>query len=241
MKPSAQVAERLDRLAVRYGLGPGVRQGLERLLVALAAPDAPTTVRDPRVGVDVHLADALVALELPEIRRATVVADVGAGAGVPGLPLALALPAARVVLLESQARKCAFLRAAAEASGVRNTEVVCSRVENWAAGGGAQAIGVVTVRAVAALAVLCEYAAPLLRRDGVLVAWKGEVDPDELADGRAAASVVGLETEAVRAVTPYPGSERRTLHVYRKTGDTPERFPRRAGMASKRPLGVARR
>jgi 16S rRNA (guanine527-N7)-methyltransferase len=84
--------------------------------------------------------------------------------------------------------------------------------------------------------VLCEYAAPLLADGGVLVAWKGAVPGDESAAGAAAATVVGLEPVEVVAVDPYPEAERRTLHVFRKIAPTPERFPRRAGMAVKRPL-----
>jgi 16S rRNA (guanine527-N7)-methyltransferase len=86
--------------------------------------------------------------------------------------------------------------------------------------------------------VLCEYAAPLLRDGGALVAWKGAVDAREDADGLHAAQVLGLEREEVRAVEPYPGSQRRTLHVFRKVSPTPEGYPRRPGMAAKRPLTV---
>ena len=84
--------------------------------------------------------------------------------------------------------------------------------------------------------MLCEYAAPLLADGGVLVAWKGAVDEDEAADGATAAALLGLEPVEVLAVDPYPAAERRTLHLYRKVAPTPERFPRRAGMALKRPL-----
>jgi 16S rRNA (guanine527-N7)-methyltransferase len=71
----------------------------------------------------------------------------------------------------------------------------------------------------------------------VLVAWKGEVEPSEGAAGAAAAAELGLEVGEVRRVSPYPEAERRTLHLFRKIAPTPERFPRRAGMAAKRPLG----
>jgi 16S rRNA (guanine527-N7)-methyltransferase len=70
----------------------------------------------------------------------------------------------------------------------------------------------------------------------VLVAWKGRVEPAEAAAGAAAAALVGLEPVEVRAVDPYPEAERRTLHVFRKAATTPARFPRRPGMAVKRPL-----
>ena len=69
--------------------------------------------------------------------------------------------------------------------------------------------------------MLCEYAAPLLRPGGVLVAWKGHVDETEAADARAAAAHLGLAPERVLPVTPYPGSSQRTLHIVRKVGPTP--------------------
>jgi 16S rRNA (guanine527-N7)-methyltransferase len=85
---------------------------------------------------------------------------------------------------------------------------------------------------------LCEYAAPLLRIGGVLVCWKGAVPDDEAADGRAAAGVLGLSEPSVVPVTPYAGSERRTLWVFSKVRETPAGYPRRPGMATKRPLSV---
>ena len=87
------------------------------------------------------------------------------------------------------------------------------------------------------LAVLVEYAAPLLREGGVLVAWKGARDASEEGAGAAAAAEVGMAVKEVLPVQPYPASENRHLHVFRKVAPTPERFPRRAGMAKKRPLG----
>ena len=86
------------------------------------------------------------------------------------------------------------------------------------------------------LAVLVEYAAPLLRVGGVLVAWKGAVDDDEQRGGERAASLLGMEPVDVRRVEPFEGAERRHLHVYRKALATPEGIPRRPGMARKRPL-----
>jgi 16S rRNA (guanine527-N7)-methyltransferase len=85
--------------------------------------------------------------------------------------------------------------------------------------------------------VLVEYAAPLLRCGGVLVAWKGARDDEEERRGAAAAAALGMEVEEVRSVAPFAGARNRHLHVLRKVGATPEGFPRRPGMARKRPLG----
>jgi 16S rRNA (guanine527-N7)-methyltransferase len=228
----------LDELVERYGLDAGMEIALGVLLEQLAAPEAPTSVHDPAEAVDVHLADSLIALELPEVEWAGRIADLGAGGGLPGLVLAATLPDTRVALVESQRRKCAFLDAAVAAMGVTNADVVCARAEEWEAGLGA--CDVVTARALAGMPVLIEYAAPLLREGGVLVAWKGQVDAREEADGVAAAQFLGLAPEAVRSVAPYAGSERRTLHVLRKIAPTPPGYPRRAGMAVKRPLNATK-
>jgi 16S rRNA (guanine527-N7)-methyltransferase len=233
----SDVARQLAALADRYALPERARVQLAALLRALAAdPHAPTTVREPREALTTHVADALVGLELPDVRAAATIADLGAGAGFPALPLAIALPRARVVLVESNARKCAFARALAASAGVENADVVATRAEGWDAG--AEACDVVTARALAPLPVLAEYAAPLLRLGGALVAWKGRRDPQEERAGAGAAAELGLVVEEVRAVQPYPAAEHRHLHVLRKRSATPARFPRRPGMARKRPLGA---
>jgi 16S rRNA (guanine527-N7)-methyltransferase len=225
---------RLDELEERYGVSlDALRPILE---LQATDPVASTTVRDPAEAVDRHVADSLVALELDAVRSARRVADLGAGAGWPGLALAAALPDAHVALVESAVRHTRYLERAVAAGGLTNIEVVHARAEEWAAGAGAH--DVVCARALAALPVLCEYAAPLLMETGVLVAWKGAVAEEEARAGAAAAAIVGLELVEVRAVEPYPEAERRTLHVFRKVAPTPDRFPRRAGMAVKRPLGT---
>jgi 16S rRNA (guanine527-N7)-methyltransferase len=205
-------------------------------ILALQAvdPAASTTVRDVGEAADRHVADSLVAVDLPAVRHARAIADLGSGAGWPGLALAAALPDARVALVDSAVRHCRYLERAVAAGRLENADVVHARAEEWAAGLGAH--DVVTARAVAALPVLCEYAAPLLADDGVLVAWKSAVPREEAEAGKVAAAVLGLEPVEVVAVHPYPAAERRTLHVFRKIAPTPERFPRRAGMAVKRPL-----
>lgn len=229
------LADRLAALAERFALPAGSADRLAAYLRLLAEdPAAPTTVTDPDRAADEHLADALVALEVPALREARVIADLGSGAGVPGLPLAVALPDARVTLVDSLERKGAFLRRAIEAAGVENAAVVVARAESWPEGLGAH--DVVLARAVAPLAVLAEYAAPLLRDGGSLVAWKGQPDVQEEDDARAAADELGLELEPRRPVAPWPGAERRSLYVLRKIGPTPDRYPRRPGMARKRPL-----
>jgi len=227
----------LAGLAAAHDLPPASVSALEAYLALLAAdPQAPTSVTARAGALDAHVADSLVALEIPAVRDARVLADLGSGAGPPGIVLAAALPGARMVLVEATRRKADFLIRAAAAAGLSNVEVVALRAEEWDEGAGA--CDIVTARALAPLPVLAEYAAPLLREGGELVAWKGRRDLAEQAAGAAAAAEVGLEAVEIRPVTPFPAARDRHLHRYLKRCATPARFPRRPGMATKRPLGA---
>ena len=217
--------KRVRELAARYGVDA---EPLEALVRALGAePDPPTTVADP---VDEHLADSLSAL--PLLGSPSRIADVGSGAGFPGLALAAALPASTVVLVESQRRHAEVIERLRLAAGLGNAEVVNDRVES----AGLDGFDLVTARAVASLAVLVEYAAPLLVEGGRPAAWKGARDEHEERAGDEAAGVVGLSTGRAVRLEPFPGAHSRHLHLYVKTAPTPDRFPRRPGMARKRPL-----
>jgi 16S rRNA (guanine527-N7)-methyltransferase len=189
----------------------------------------------------VHVADSLSALDVGGLRSARRIADVGAGAGFPGLPLAVALPGAHIDLIESTGRKCEFMRRAIERAGVANARVVCERTETFAEAppphGGREAYDAVTARAVGRLSTLAELASPLLADGGILVAWKGRRDAAEEAELSRAAVSLAMKPAEVRWVGPYAGSRHRHLHVMRKAGPTPEGLPRRPGMAKKRPPG----
>ena len=217
--------KRVRELAARYGVEAAPLEALVRALEA--EPDPPTTVADP---VDGHLADSLSAL--PLLGSPSRIADVGSGAGFPGLALAAALPASTVVLVESQRRHAEVIERLRLAAGLGNAEVVNDRVES----AGLDGFDLATARAVASLAVLVEYAAPLLVEGGRLAAWKGARDEDEERGGEEAASVVGLSPGRAVRLEPFPGAHSRHLHLYVKTAPTPDRFPRRPGMARKRPL-----
>jgi 16S rRNA (guanine527-N7)-methyltransferase len=232
-----ELAALLSSLARRYGLDAEAEAQLGSLLETIAEdPLAPTTVRDRFRALDDHLADSLVALELDQVRRATLIADLGAGVGVPGLPLAIALPAASVSLVDSNARNCEFIARAIESCGLSNATVVNARAEAWTEG--LERFDLVTARALASLAVVAEYAAPLLRIGGALLAWRGRRDPADEASARLAAGELGLEMLGALRVEPYQAAANRHLQLMVKTAATPARFPRRPGMARKRPLGA---
>jgi 16S rRNA (guanine527-N7)-methyltransferase len=222
-------------LGERYGLLEAQLGQLESILGALSHDEqAPTSVSDPAQAVDVHLADSLVALELERVREAREFADIGAGAGFPGLPLAVALPGSNVTLVDSQARKCAFIERVVDTARVENVDVVCARVEEWPEG--IEAHDVVLARAVASQPIVLEYAAPLLRLGGALVDWRGRRDSEEERAGIEAGEILGLERESLQRVVPFKEAREHHLHVWVKTRETPDRFPRRVGMARKKTL-----
>jgi 16S rRNA (guanine527-N7)-methyltransferase len=163
---------------------------------------------------------------------------VGSGAGFPGFVLAVALPDARVDLIESVSRKCEFMRVAAGLAGIGNASVINARSEEHAAGAGREAYDVVTARAVGRLATLAELASPLLREGGALVAWKGRLDPDEEAELERASEALAMAPREILGVRESAGYVHRHLHVAAKTGPTPENLPRRPGIAKKRPYGT---
>lgn len=235
MKSAAAEAV-LAELCVRHALEEGQRCRLASMLKTIAAEARPpTAVRDPELAAEVHLADSLVALEVGQIRDARCLVDLGAGAGFPGLPLAVALPRAEVRLVESQTKKCAFLRRMVAVTGLENVQVIESRIEEFSGGLGVHDAAL--ARALARQPVVLEYAAPLLRRGGMLLDWRGRRDAaDEQAAVRSAAEL-GMQRCEVRAVRPFATARDLHLHVYVKTSDTPARFPRRPGIARKRPLG----
>lgn len=226
----------LAELCERYALDPGQQQQLATVLGALERdPRAPTGPRGAERALEVHLADSLVATELPELRAAGALVDIGSGAGLPGAVLAVALPDCRVRLLESQRRKCVFLEDLLRAAAIPNAEVVCGRAEEFPAG--RELHDAATARALGVQALVLEYAAPLLRLGGVLVDWRGRRDPEEELAAARAGELLGLERRAIVPVAPYPGAVDLHLHLWAKLAATPERFPRRPGIARKRPLG----
>jgi 16S rRNA (guanine527-N7)-methyltransferase len=218
-------------------LDPAARERLATVLTLLGEERASvSSVVDERAW-RVHVADSLTGLEVPDLARAERVADVGAGAGFPGLVLAVALPAAQVDLIESVGRKCAFMRHAIEAAEVANAKVLQTRSEDWASAEGRETYDAVTARAVGRLSTLAELASPLLKPNGVLVAWKGRRDPEEEHQLANAAEDLAMAPEQILDVGNRAGSEHRHLHVIRKTGPTPANLPRKPGIAKKRPKG----
>jgi 16S rRNA (guanine527-N7)-methyltransferase len=219
-------------------LGPEARKALRTVLDRLETERASvSSVTDPERAWIVHVGDSLTGLEFEPLRAARRIADIGSGAGFPGLVLAVALPQAEVDLIESVRRKCDFMQGAIEASGISNAAVVNGRSEEVAAGEARESYDAVTARAVGRLSTLAELASPLLREGGVLVAWKGKRDDQEEQQLGRASEQLAMRAERILDVGDRAGSRHRHLHLIRKVGPTPGDLPRRPGIAKKRPRG----
>ncbi|MDO9352951.1 MAG: 16S rRNA (guanine(527)-N(7))-methyltransferase RsmG [Solirubrobacteraceae bacterium] len=229
---------RLHELAAKHDLAETAVAHARRLLELWETDElASTRVTSMEEAVDQHLSDSWVALELDVIRSATRAADLGTGAGIPALPLAIALPGLRMALVESVGRRTVFLERAIEECGLEDrTQIVAERAEGWPEGIGQHDL--ITSRALATLDVVLEYSAPLLELGGVSVAWKAALSTEEREGGFRAAEALGMEIVDEIVVEPFKGARERRLVVAKKVAETPARFPRREGMAKKKPLGA---
>jgi len=187
-----------------------------------------------------HLVDALSCLVVEDMWQKNSIVDVGTGAGLPGIPLAIARSELHVALLEAIEKKVRFLDHARTTLGLRNLEVLHGRAESAGRDPAHREVfDLATARALAPLPVVVEYCAPLLRPGGAIVAMKAQLQEEELSKGVAASVELGLalrEVKEVRYIASLPQKERR-LVVFDKVGAISKRFPRRVGLAKKRPLG----
>jgi len=196
-----------------------------------------TAITDPGDILIKHFLDSLSLLTIYPREQARVL-DIGAGAGFPGLPLKIVRPCWHVVLLEATGKKVMFLRHMIEVLQLQDIEALQGRAEDMAHQPVYRgAFDMVTARAVAALPVLLEYAAPFCRVGGALIfPKKGDLD-EEVARGKQAAAHLGALLQDDRAVT-LPGlDDGRRLLLWKQVKPCPARFPRSGSLMAKKPLG----
>jgi 16S rRNA (guanine(527)-N(7))-methyltransferase RsmG len=220
----------IRELATRFGLAEGASDALEGLvrLVDWAEPNfVPKVPPQPRnrdrrrpperwsQTASRLLVESLSGLELEPVRKARRLADVGSGAGFPGLVLGIALPRADVFLIEKVPDKCKFLRSTVAELGVDNVEVVEGPVQRWSEGMGA--CDVVTSRKVGRLNTIMDWCAPLVAPQGALVLWQARRDPAKESLGAEAAGAAGL-----RFARTYPWAANEAsgqLYLYERVGE----------------------
>jgi 16S rRNA (guanine527-N7)-methyltransferase len=198
-----------------------------------------TAITDPAAAVELHLLDSLTGLPHLPVPGPTPlhVVDVGTGAGFPGVPLALARPESlRVLLLDAQRRRITVLAGILRRLGVTNAQAVHGRAEELGRGPRRETFDAAVARAVGSLAEVAEYGLPLVRPGGRLVAYRGERGEEEAAAAAEALAELGGEVVGLhRLRLPFSGAQR-VLVVVEKRRPCPARYPRRPGMAAKRPL-----
>ena len=182
-----------------------------------------TAITEPSAFAGLHLLDSLSLIPLAGLSSGTVV-DVGTGAGFPGVPLAIALPEARVTLLDSLGKRIEFLRETCGALGLENTRCVHARAEEF---GEREQFDWAVSRAVAPLPMLCELSLPLVRVGGRFLAMKSSHSQEELDEAGRAISILGGRVDWVKDY-PIPGAEiQHRLICIEKTTPTPRKYPRR--------------
>jgi 16S rRNA (guanine527-N7)-methyltransferase len=198
-----------------------------------------TSLTDPEAIQRRHFLEPLallVALEKTGLLADTVI-DIGSGAGFPGVPIKIVRPALSITLLEANAKRAAFLDHVARTLWLEGVTVVNTRAEDAARDPQhREAYGLALARAVAPLSVLVELALPFLRLGGTLAAPKGSAAPREVKEAAAALAACGGVVESVFRLDVPGARTPPTLVIVRKRSETPDRFPRRAGIPAKRPL-----
>ena len=196
-----------------------------------------TSVTD-RAQIEIkHFLDSMSCLMVIRPRPGARIIDIGTGAGFPGIPIRIAYPQLHMVLVESIGKKVEFCQHIVDELKLTNVAVIHSRAEqvgrlpeyratfDWA-----------VARAVAQLPTLLEYLLPMVKVGGKAIAQKGETAPVEAQTAAVALEVLGGELEEIIPVELPSVTETRHLVVVRKTAATPEKYPRRPGIPSKRPL-----
>lgn len=196
-----------------------------------------TAITEPRDVAVKHMVDSLTAYDAALFSGAPTVIDVGTGAGFPGIPLKIFDPSIRLTLMDSLAKRLAFLEAVVEDLGLTGVTCVHARAEDAAREQQhRERYDIAVSRAVARLPVLLEYTLPFVKKGGHLIALKGRTAEEEATDAKRALKLLGGRLETIRPVT-LPGlSDKRAVLTITKIAPTPKAYPRKAGTPAKKPL-----
>lgn len=193
-----------------------------------------TSITDPQEIVIKHFIDSLT---LGQFVKGHRLADIGTGAGFPGIPLKILQPEIQLFLVDSLAKRLDFLEVVIDQLGLREVETVHSRAEDFGRNPKyRESFDRITSRAVARLPVLLEYAVPLLKENGLFLAAKGSQVDDEVTESKKALKVLGAKINGISRFTLGTEAEHRAVVIIEKIAQTPKAYPRKAGTPAKEPL-----
>ncbi len=229
--------EELKKGLAAFGVSPTEEMcdrfaGYERLLLEWNEKMNLTAITAHDQIVHKHFVDSISCQSL--IPAGASVADVGTGAGFPGLPLKIVRPDIRVTLIDALAKRLNFLDTVINELKLDAVETVHMRAEDAGHSIHREAHDVVCARAVASLPVLCEYCMPLVKPGGVFLAMKGTEGAAEAKSAEKAVKILGGSITEIRDVSWQDMSH--TVVVIQKTGQTPAKYPRKAGKPQKSPI-----
>lgn len=193
-----------------------------------------TSITDPQEIVIKHFVDSLTLGKFIQGQR---LADIGTGAGFPGIPLKILQPEIKLFLVDSLSKRLDFLKVVIDQLGLREVETIHSRAEDFGLDlRYRETFDRVTSRAVARLPVLLEYAVPLLKKKGLFLAAKGSQVDNEVMESKMALEVLGAKVNSVARFTLGIEAEHRSIVIVEKVSQTPKAYPRQAGTPAKKPL-----
>lgn len=197
-----------------------------------------TTITEYSDVLKKHFVDSLSLVKAYDINRPLSVIDVGTGAGFPGLVLKIAFPRLEVTLLDSLNKRIRFLNEVIEKLELEGVRTVHGRAEDFAKPGELrEKFDLCVSRAVAGLSTLSEYCIPFVKKGGMFISYKSEKAAQEIKEAEKAVALLGGRLEGQKELY-LPGSDiYRNLVLIRKEKSTPGKYPRKAGLPGREPLG----
>ncbi len=196
-----------------------------------------TSLKDPQEIAIKHFIDSLICMKYVNIHDKSRLIDIGTGAGFPGIPIKIFFPEMKVVLLDSLAKRCQFLKAVVETLNLNHVTVIHGRAEEMAKNSDLrEKFSLATARAVTNLSVLAEYCLPFVEKEGWFFALKGPGVEDELNQAENAIVTLGGRLQAVKYYQLPLSEDQRSIILVQKKQMTPDKYPRKPGIPEKKPI-----